>query len=791
MIRRSFPRSGPTSAFARSGLTAIAVALAGLPALASAQSGSAPGIPTAEEQVEDRVRDPETGEELSEEDVAARAEAERPSDPFAALLEAGEVEGPVAFEADTISYNSTTAIVTAQGSVIVERGGQLVEADAISWDRNTGLIEAIGNVRLDDGEGTVLYSERVELTQELRAGALDNFLLVLEEGGRLAANRGERLDDGTVALDTAAYSACAVIGPDGCPKDPSWRITSRRVRYDPETGKVAFDGAALELFGLRLLPLPGLTVDTREPGVSGVLLPNLRFSRSNGVEVSGSYYMRLDPNRDLTLGASVFTESLPMVSAQYRQLTGNGAFQATGYLTRSGTLPLDGTGVSTEENLRGYVFANGRFQFDPNWSFTASARVASDRTFLRRYDLSRDDRLRSTFALERIGGRSYFSLGGWATQTLRAGDPQGNQPIALPLIDWRWRPNGDLAGGRLELQANTLALLRTDGQDARRAFARAEWQRRSITPWGQQLTLTALARADAYHSDENARTVTALYRGEEGFQGRTFATLAVDLEYPLVGEAFGGTQVFTPRIQLVATPPTRNLAIPNEDARALELEDSNLFALNRFPGYDRIEDGVRLSYGFDWQMDRPGWRVKTTLAQSYRFNEKERLLPDGTGLSEEFSDFVGRTEVRWQDVVQVTHRFRLDKDNFAVRRNEIDLALGSRETYFEAGYLRLNRDIVSIEDLQDREELRMAGRVAFADYWSVFGSAVINLTDREEDPSFLSDGFEPLRTRLGVAYDDDCLEIGLTWRRDFVSAGDARKGDTFFIDFNLKNLGFR
>ncbi len=48
--------------------------------------------------------------------------------------------------------------------------------------------------------------------------------------------------------------------------------------------------------------------------------------------------------------------------------------------------------------------------------------------------------------------------------------------------------------------------------------------------------------------------------------------------------------------------------MPNEDARAIDLEDSNLFALNRFPGYDRVEDGVRFTYGVDWQFTRPGWQ---------------------------------------------------------------------------------------------------------------------------------------------------------------------------------------
>ena len=93
--------------------------------------------------------------------------------------------------------------------------------------------------------------------------------------------------------------------------------------------------------------------------------------------------------------------------------------------------------------------------------------------------------------------------------------------------------------------------------------------------------------------------------------------------------------------------------------------------------------------------------------------------------------------------------------------------------------------------MQDREEIRAAGRVAFAKHLSIFGSGVFNLTGAEEDPTFSPDGFEPIRTRLGVAYADDSIEFGLTWRRDFITAGDAERGNTFQLFFAVRNLGFR
>jgi len=261
------------------------------------------------------------------------------------------------------------------------------------------------------------------------------------------------------------------------------------------------------------------------------------------------------------------------------------------------------------------------------------------------------------------------------------------------------------------------------------------------------------------------------------------------VKWPFVGPLFGGVQRLVPRIQLVLTPPTPNLDIPNEDARAVDLEDSNLFALNRFPGYDRWEDASRITYGFDWSLERPNLSITTTIGQSYRMTNRTNIFPDGTGLTGRISDIVGRTRIRYGRLIDITHRYRLDKNNLAVRRNEVDLTVGSEQTYAQVGYLRLNRNIdPTIEDLGDKEELRLAGRVLFAHYWSIFGATVIDLTNKSEDPLSESDGFEPVRHRLGILYEDECLSLGLSWRRDYERVGAFRKGSTFALSLALKGL---
>lgn len=702
-----------------------------------------------------------------------------------------KAEDQIGFAADNLNYDGDSEVVVAEGNVQMNREAIEMRADKVTWDRQTGKVFAEGNVVIKNPEGDTAYGDKIELTDTLRDGVIDNLLVVLDNGSRLAAIRGTRFDNGNIELENAAYTPCPVEDNAGCPKNPSWQVRAVRVMYDKAKNKVRYKGARIEIFGLPLIPLPGLSHSINNEASSGLLVPEIRLDRSNGFEIAVPYYLRIAPDRDATITPHLYTGAAPMIEGEFRALTDIGSFRINGYATYGSLVPLTGEDPNSRKRFRGYLESAGKFQFDPHWSLTYSGRIATDRTFMRRYDISRDDRLRSTFEAERIGGNSYLSIAGWATQTLRVNDVQGQQAIALPIIDFRQRLADPWFGGQFELQLNTLAIGRTAGQDTQRAFAGARWDLRGLTRLGQEVTLTALVRGDVYHSDENLLTAIPGYRGKSGWQARGIAAIAADMRWPFVGEFMGGTQTLTPRVQIVATPPIKNLDIPNEDSRAFDLEDSNLFAINRFNGHDRFEDGARITYGVEWNFSRPGFNVTSVVGQSYRLSDKPSLFPDGTGLTDRTSDIVGRTTVAYRDFLRLTHRFRLDKDNLAVRRNEFDATIGSRSTYAVLGYSRLNRDILLLgEELQDREEARVGGRVAVAKNWSVFGSAIVDLTQRTDDPTSSADGFEPIRHRLGVAYDDECLSIALTWRRDYADTGDARRGNSYSFRIAFRNLGF-
>ena len=76
-----------------------------------------------------------------------------------------------------------------------------------------------------------------------------------------------------------------------------------------------------------------------------------------------------------------------------------------------------------------------------------------------------------------------------------------------------------------------------------------------LTGLGQVVTLTALVRGDIYNTDNILchHALPAIAAPKAGPRAPSPPPRSI-IEWPFAGEAFGGTQVLKPRVQLVASP---------------------------------------------------------------------------------------------------------------------------------------------------------------------------------------------------------------------------------------------
>jgi len=270
----------------------------------------------------------------------------------------------VAFESNEIEYNYDQEIVTASGNVILRSEGQSVRADRVVWDRNANLITASGNIRFLDRDGNLLYTDSLTLTDDMKIAAMKNLLLALREGGRLAANSGERSADGTIVLDHAAYSACAVEDDEAA---QAAELANRRragdLRSRPEAGP--FQGRHARTVRHAAVPLPHLSVATDGRAISGLTVPNIRYSPRTGLNsaraITGGSRQPGPVGHRLCLcrGAA---DDLGPVSFSHRQWR----LPAHRLCHRSQRVSIAPSPGSPQNDWRGYFFATADSSFRPN-----------------------------------------------------------------------------------------------------------------------------------------------------------------------------------------------------------------------------------------------------------------------------------------------------------------------------------------------------------------------------------------------------------------------------------------
>ncbi|MDX1580740.1 MAG: LPS assembly protein LptD, partial [Alphaproteobacteria bacterium] len=558
-----------------------------------------------------------------------------------------------------------------------------------------------------------------------------------------------------------------------------WQIKAEKVVHDEDKRTLTYRDATLELLGVPILYTPwfqhpDVTVDR----ASGFLTPDFGSSSILGLTVEIPYYFNLAPNKDLTLAPLLTTDERAALLFEYRHRLSNGTFQFSGSGTYVSERDFENNKIPGNE-FRGHLFGEGRFDLKGGWGWGFDVEVASDDTFLRRYDFSRADSLVNRLFIENIDGRNYFNATAYAFQGLRAEDDAGMTPIAAPYVRYSYVSAPSWLGGHFEVDSDLLMLTRTDGLDTGRGGVNASWQIPYTSPFGELYKLTVGVRGDVYYlRDRPAPGQPDATLGDD-FEARAIPYIALDWKLPFIRRGKNSQQIIEPIIQVVASPTGVNdMDIPNEDSLSFDFDTTNLFQINRFAGTDVWEPGARVAYGVKFtQFTDNGTRASILVGQSYRFSDEE-VMPADSGLRNNLSDIVIGASLSVPNAFHYEHRLRLDKDDFSITRNEGAVIFGPEDYRFSIGYTEVNRNGFD-PLLRDREEVRTAAKVKLSRYWSASAD--------------FSYDFEPqggvLTTGGALTYEDECFKFRLRARRDFTSDREVRPETSIGFQLVFKAVG--
>jgi LPS-assembly protein len=718
-------------------------------------------------------------------------------------------DGQMLVQAVEVDYDYNNSRVSAVGNVQLFYNGTSVEADKVIYDQKTKRLHAEGNIRMTDADGKITYANILDLSDDYRDGFVDSLRVDTADQTRMAATRSERSNGNYTVFENGVYTACAPCKDDP-KKPPLWQVKGARIIHDQNDKMLYFENAQVEFFGVPLAYLPYFS--TPDPTVkrkTGFLMPNITTYSTYGTGVETPFYWAIAPDMDATFNPRFTSKQGVLLQGEFRQRLDNGSYQIRAYGIDQQD-PGAFAGQPGERQFRGGVETKGQFALNDKWAWGWDGVALSDYYFMSDYRLSQyKDPLGSFLSLPTeaisqlyltgVGNRSYFDAR--TIYYLSFSGLQNQVPIVHPVVDYSNVINNNILGGEFSYKtnftsltrqtaafdpittlANTNGLCLTASADplARlpsqcllrglpgtytRLSGEAQWRRSFTDSAGEIWTPFASVRVDAIDAEISNQPGVSNFLPVGSTQAlRVMPTVGLEYRYPFINVQPWGSTTVEPIAQVIIRPNESFAGkLPNEDAQSMTFDASNLFSVDKFSGYDRVEGGGRANAGVQatTQFDRGG-TINVLVGQSYQlFGLNSFAVADVTntgvdsGLQNARSDYVASVNYSPNRTYTFSVRTRLDEATLNINRFEAE----GRASFDRWSVSLLYGDYAAQPDLgflTRRQGVLGSGSLKVAANWVVTGAARWDLEANKINQYI-----------VGAGYVDDCFVLAANYVTSF------------------------
>ncbi len=366
-------------------------------------------------------------------------------------------------------------------------------------------------------------------------------------------------------------------------------------------------------------------------------------------------------------------------------------------------------------------------------------------------------------------------------------------------------------------------LLRGIGGEQTRTTADVSWQRKFVDPIGGAWTPFAFARLNGEWLDLNtSNSFTATNPNDaasytffnsnqtnfvgqaSGVQGYVMPGIGLEYRYPILVNTKLGSLVVEPIGQIIARP--NNLigsnSLVNMDSQSLVFDESNLFAWNKYSGYDQFETGTRANYGGQatFNLNNGGY-VNVIAGQSRQVAgpngfDQPSAVNNGlaSGLQTTASDYVGAVTVAPIPWLDFTAKGLFNTQNFVPDR--LDIASAFNLGAWTGGVDFANYQAQPILGYYvPREGLSLNSRYQLTPHYFLQGSVTFDMSRQYYPPSltgFTNAGPWAIASEsLGAGYTDDCTSLLVNYSSVYedIGTGTLVHNQIFMVQLQLRSLG--
>jgi LPS-assembly protein len=697
---------------------------------------------------------------------------------------------PLYLQADQLIYDTKGNRVIAQGNVEIYYNNFILTADQVIYDQGVNKLYAEGNAQLKDPNGSITRADRMEALDDFRDAFIQSLSVVTRDDTRIAAENAIRREGNVTEFQRGRFTPCR--NDPGSP--PLWCLAAARIVHDQQAATITYQDATFEVLGVPVFYLPYFQhADPSVKRKSGFLAPSFGNSSTLGFSVETPYYFALAPNYDFTFNPRYFSDRGVLWQGEFRHRLATGQYNiAFAAIDDAEPLSLGDAG------WRGSIQTRGQFSLSSWWRYGWDITLESDEAFRRDYRLDpiiQTDRVNVAY-LQGMSDRNYFGANIYHFGGLLLEDTNISNSRVHPVIDYKYIWGTPVAGGELSFTGHTRAMTRTDGTDTTLAVAEANWRRKMIDPLGQVWTPFGNLRGDVY-SWTNALDPVTLAPIPDDTVVRGMATGGLLYSYPFVAHSGWATHVFEPTAQVIVRPHTVNqFRTPDEDARSLVFDDTLLFDIDRFSGYDRLETGTRANVGLQYTLQtNSGLYAKAIVGQSLHLAGENPYAEPGvsgppplpgvpnfspvSGLQNDRSDYVTGLYLSPFTGMNLVSQARFDEHDWSLLRQDSLVQANYGPFISQLGYTFTKFDpVTGLVDTQ-QEAIGTLG-LRLTDRWSVLGQVRYDI-----------DSHNRIQDVLQLKYQDECFVLTASYIETFVEnpALQLRPDRTLMLRFELKHLG--
>lgn len=716
---------------------------------------------------------------------------------------------PVTIHSDTSKGNYPNDAVFT-GNVDVQQGNSRLNADEVQLHQRqqdgqttpVRTVDALGNVHYDDNQ-VILKGPKAWSNLNTKDTNVWNgtYQMVGRQGRGDADQMKLRGDNRYTILENGSFTSCL-------PGSNSWSVVGSEVIQDRQEEVAEIWNARFKLGNVPVFYSPYMQLPIGDRRRSGFLIPNAKYSSTNGFEFMLPYYWNIAPQADATITPHYMSKRGMQLQNEFRYLSEfGGGLMEFDYLPSDKQYDNDKAvrGISQDASSDRWLFYwRHAGVYDQHWRFNADYTKVSD-----------------PYYFTDLTSKYYSSTDGYATQKFSVGYADTNWDATLSTKDfqvfgststsnvYRAMPQLDLNfyqndigpfDGHIYAQAVKFTNVNSRMPEATRLHIEPTLDLPLSNGWASLDTEAKFLAThyqqdglDYYNSASYDRTASGLLKDSVN---RTLPQFKVDGRLVFDRDmdwAEGYTQTLEPRVQYLYIPYRDQSSIYPYDSTLLQTDYTGLFRDRTYSGLDRIASANQVATGVTTRIYDNDLveRFNVSVGQIYSFTPSRTGVnqtsdEDDTGSLIWAGDTYWKVSDRWAVRGGLQYDTRLDnvaQGNAVLEyRQDADRMVQLSYRYSSPEYVAqaLNDSSLLTNPIY-KNGISQVGATAswpIADAWSLVGAYYYDTRNSK-----------PADQLLGLQYSSCCYAIRLGYERKINGWENNESKYDNQISFNIELRG--